>query len=58
MFVVCDIVFICYDSEQMKSHVGREHGAGHGERAADRQRLVGPPLGVPFLDIEVEPGSQ
>jgi hypothetical protein len=36
---------------------GRECGAGQGERAADRQRLVGLPLRVPFLDVEIEAGQ-
>jgi hypothetical protein len=31
-----------------------EGGAGCGERAADRERLVMQPLRVPFLDVEVE----
>jgi hypothetical protein len=35
----------------------REHGAGQFERAADRQRLVGLPLRVPFFDVEVEAGQ-
>jgi hypothetical protein len=35
----------------------RERGAGQFERAADRQRFVGLPLGVPFLDVEVEAGQ-
>jgi hypothetical protein len=35
----------------------RERAAGQGERAADRQRLVVLPFGVPFLDIEIEAGQ-
>ena len=35
-----------------------ERGAGQGKRAADRQRLVVQPLRVPFLDVEIEAGSQ
>jgi hypothetical protein len=34
-----------------------EHGTCEGERAADRQRLVGLPLRVPFFDVEVEAGQ-
>ena len=29
----------------------------HGERAADRKRFVAQPLGVPFLDVQVEAGQ-
>jgi hypothetical protein len=34
-----------------------ERGAGQFERAADRQRLVGLPLRVPFLDALAPPDS-
>jgi hypothetical protein len=33
---------------------GREHGAGQFGRAANRQRLVVLPFGVPFFDVEVK----